>query len=261
MSVIVPKEEWEAYQAAKKKKAKNDIAIDNLKVKKLTQGQPTEAVKTVPAEGALKVQTTETSAPPPPPPPPRPPSPSSSSAASSSSESASSDSEDENTKKGHKKKTFNKKYQTRKQAFHYIKGDKKKDKASCLLEDIAMHPHFKLKAGVIKHKKSGTVLGNVHFILHKIFSHHTPPLAKNGHVALKKLVQAKLLSPQDFAAIFPQEEKSANKKPPPPPPSSSTSTPPSLPTSSQKKKKKGALPSSAAPTESKKTKTVFKLKT
>jgi hypothetical protein len=260
MSVIVPKEEWEAYQAAKKKKAKNDIAIDNLKVKKLTQGQPTEAVKTVPAEGALKVQTTETSAPPPPPPPPRPPSPSSSSAASSSSESASSDSEDENTKKGHKKKTFNKKYQTRKQAFHYIKGDKKKDKASCLLEDIAMHPHFKLKAGVIKHKKSGTVLGNVHFILHKIFSHHTPPLAKNGHVALKKLVQAKLLSPQDFAAIFPQEEKSANKKPPPPP-SSSTSTPPSLPTSSQKKKKKGALPSSAAPTESKKTKTVFKLKT
>jgi hypothetical protein len=236
------------------------IAIDNLKVKKLTQGQPTEAVKTVPAEGALKVQTTETSAPPPPPPPPRPPSPSSSSAASSSSESASSDSEDENTKKGHKKKTFNKKYQTRKQAFHYIKGDKKKDKASCLLEDIAMHPHLKLKAGVIKHKKSGTVLGNVHFILHKIFSHHTPPLAKNGHVALKKLVQAKLLSPQDFAAIFPQEEKSANEKPPPP--SSSTSTPPSLPTSSQKKKKKkGALPSSAAPTESKKTKTVFKLKT
>jgi hypothetical protein len=261
MSVIVPKEEWEAYQAAKKKKAKNDIAIDNLKVKKLTQGQPTEAVKTVPAEGALKVQTTETSAPPPPPPPPpRPPSPSSSSATSSSSELASSDSEDENVKKRQKKKTFNKKYQTHKQAFHYIKGDKKKDKASCLLEDIAMHPHFKLKAGVIKHKKSGTVLGNVHFILHKIFSHHTPPLAKNGHVALKKLVQAKLLSPQDFAAIFPQEEKSANKKPPPP--SSSTSTPPSLPTSSQKKKKKkGALPSSAAPTESKKTKTVFKLKT
>jgi hypothetical protein len=217
MSVIVPKEEWEAYQAAKKKKAKNDIAIDNLKVKKLTQGQPTEAVKTVPAEGALKVQTTETSAPPPPPPPPpRPPSPSSSSATSSSSELASSDSEDENVKKRQKKKTFNKKYQTHKQAFHYIKGDKKKDKASCLLEDIAMHPHFKLKAGVIKHKKSGTVLGNVHFILHKIFSHHTPPLAKNGHVALKKLVQAKLLSPQDFAAIFPQEEKSANKKPPPP---------------------------------------------
>jgi hypothetical protein len=107
MSVIVPKEEWEAYQAAKKKKAKNDIAIDNLKVKKLTQGQPTEAVKTVPAEGALKVQTTETSAPPPPPPPPpRPPSPSSSSATSSSSELASSDSEDEKCQEKAKEENF-----------------------------------------------------------------------------------------------------------------------------------------------------------
>jgi hypothetical protein len=215
MSVIVPKDEWDAYQESKMKKAKSDAAIDNLKVKKMVQGEPSQVVKTSPQEGALKVKD-ETA-------------PSSSPSSSSSTESSSDQEGEKKSRKKKKRKAFFRSgdgtvlsQKEKDDIFHYINTGQKRDKAAVLYEELMRHPEFEFVNGNLKHNKQ--VLGNAHFIFHKVFAHASPPLAKGGRTALKKLVNARLLSQSDFSRIFkpktpPSKEKSQTPKPSPRSPS------------------------------------------
>jgi hypothetical protein len=217
MSVIVPKDEWDAYQESKMKKAQSDAAIDNLKVKKMVQGEPSQVVKTSAQEGALKVKDETT--------------PSSSPSSSSSTDSSSDQEGEKKSRKKKKRKAFSRSGDgavlTKKEKddiFHYINTGQKRDKAAILYEELMRHPEFEFVNGNLKHNKQ--VLGNAHFIFHKVFAHASPPLAKGGRTALKKLVNARLLSQSDFSRIFkpktppPKDKSQKPAKPSPPTPSS-----------------------------------------
>jgi hypothetical protein len=228
MSVIVPKDEWDAYQESKMKKAQSDAAIDNLKVKKMVQGEPSQVVKTSAQEGALKVKDETT--------------PSSSPSSSSSTDSSSDQEGEKKSRKKKKRKAFSRSGDgavlTKKEKddiFHYINTGQKRDKAAILYEELMRHPEFEFVNGNLKHNKQ--VLGNAHFIFHKVFAHASPPLAKGGRTALKKLVNARLLSQSDFSRIFkpktpPSKDKSHKPAKPSPP------TPSSAPPSGSDTKKK-----------------------